>query len=243
MITRKTLSLYLSLVLSASLLNAVNYSHPGPATVACDLGSFVDGIRDSIEGIREGISGVVKFVESVTGLVKTIASLAGIEAVLLLLGVAAISSLIGLMGVPRGKTAFLLSLGCADALWVTWHASFGPLDAGFIAMVVKTNLILLAPLGVIALAARYGPVLGRIAAGAFRRVFPSRGGYGRDEMVEIFERYKDLHAGLEKSLLRDIIRAGEGKVKLSRGTRLLAGEVSRLSRELEKDGGPKKDGG
>ena len=243
MITRKTLSLYLSLVLSASLLNAVKTGHAVSGPVACDLGSFVDGIRESIDGIREGITGVVKFVESVTGLVKIIASLAGIEAVLLLLGVAAISSIIGLVGMPRGKTSFLVSLGCADALWVTWHASFGPIDAVFISSVVKTNLILLAPLGVIALAARYGPVLGRLAAGVFRRVFPARSGYGRDEMVEIFEKYKDLHAGLEKALLRDILRAGEGKVKLSPGTRLLAGEAARLSRELEKEGGPKKGAG
>jgi hypothetical protein len=243
MTTRKTLSLYLSLVLSASLFNAFAPVHPRTGPVACDLGSFVNGVRDSIDGIREGISGVVKFVESVTGLVKTIASLAGIEAVLLLLGVAAISSIIGLVGVPRGKTSFLVSLGCADALWVTWHASFGPLDAGFITSVVKTNLILLAPLGVIALAARYGPSLGRHAAGAFRRVFPSRGGYERDELVEIFERYRDLHSGLEKALLRDIIRAGDGKAGLSSGTRLLAGEVARLSRELENAGGGKKDGG
>ncbi|MBP7583972.1 MAG: hypothetical protein KBA61_08060 [Spirochaetes bacterium] len=234
----KTASIFLSI---AVLLSLVHFAAPGNApggSANCAFGDIVEDVRGSINAMKEKIHGLATFVETVTGAVKTIVSLAGIRAVMLLLGVMLISSLAYHLGVPRGKLSFLLSLACADALWVLWHRSFGPLDAAFAFTVAKTTLTVLAPFIAISLIGRAWPSLARMGRRAFRKVFP---GGGRDgaEVAEELQRYQSLHSGLESALLRDIIDAKGGRVHLSGDTRRLAAEMALLAGGLAEG---KKDG-
>ena len=112
----KTASIFLSIAVTLSLVQSVAPARTPGGAVNCAFGDIVEDVRGSINAMKEKIHGVAVFVETVTGAVKTIVSLAGIRAVMLLLGVMLISSLAYHLGIPRGKLSFLLSLACADAL-------------------------------------------------------------------------------------------------------------------------------
>lgn len=231
MTAQKTASLFLSIIITLSLCNIVTERHSAVSPVACAFGDIINDVRETVNGIREGINGVVRFVDTITGMARAVASLAGIRAVLLLLGAMVISSMTYHLGMPRGRGAFLLSLACADALWVLWHRSFVPIDYGFALSVIRTNLAVLAPFAAIAFASWSWPPLARGGRRLFRRVFRGSGRTS-EEMAEEMERYQALHASLESSLLRDIIGAGGGRVELSAGTKRLAAEMSVLAGEM-----------
>lgn len=195
---------------------------------------------DSMKEIRDGIAGIARFFETLTDVVSTVTSLTGFRVFVLLLAVMLVSSIFTFLGLPKGKTVFFLSLISVDALWIIWQRSFEPLSMGFFWVMIKANAILLAPVLVISLSARYLlPVFSRLArflGGLLRRILPSAKTISSEEIVNVLDRFQRQRDALEKSIIRDIVYMPKKGGMISASSKRLAAELSRTLEWIENSG-------
>lgn len=187
-------------------------------------GRSAAGLMDGLEELRTVAAGIGSF----TGKIAEFTSVIGIAVILLFLAILLISAGLGVLGVPRGKASFLMSLAIADGIWIAWKQSFDPGQFGYLQELLRSNLILLVPLLAVALvsflAARVPRLYRQVIAPRLRR---GRGHLSKNEMLQYLEEYQAARGDLERSLLNDIGRAGNEWVSLSPRTRESAKTLQR----------------
>ncbi|PKL39835.1 MAG: hypothetical protein CVV44_06335 [Spirochaetae bacterium HGW-Spirochaetae-1] len=165
----------------------------GPSFFKPAVPSVIRDIQDLITGINTFISRV----STVTGLV-------GFQTILLFISVLIISSGLSAIGLPKGKTVFLLSLAMADTLWILWKDSFNPESLSYLVPVLRANLILLIPLITYILLKAFVPFLFPQIRNVLFRLLPGSGRRLRDQLTretsrELMLKSLSLYITLQKN--------------------------------------------
>jgi hypothetical protein len=147
-------ALFASLLLFHNLTSSLEPAGAmSPAAAQC-------GITDTIEQIGLFIAAVKQFFTLLAG----IFSVTGLNTLVLFFAVVIISSGLSALGIPRGKSSFVLSLAAADAFWFAWERGLGTEIPAFLPAMIKSNLLLLLPLALVALASAAAPHIRRLPA-------------------------------------------------------------------------------
>ena len=215
--------------------NTENSSQPGGAAslkiecnIVSDISQAVDSIRESAAAIKNFADSLSKFFETVGSVISFIGSLIGAKALLLLAGAMIFSALLSMLGIPKGKLSFFISLICADCIWAAWRKSFEGMDSGFIWEMVKANLILIAPFLAIHLIRRYYPHLARAIRRMHGRIIGKDKKMAVDEALSLWERYKAIQSDFERALMADIVAGGENGATMSDETKRCAIEMQKI---------------
>ncbi len=215
--------------------NTEKITQPGGAAslkiecnIVSDISHAVDSIRESAAAIKSFADSLSRFFETVGSAISFIGSLIGAKALLLLAGAMIFSALLSMLGVPKGKLSFFISLICADCIWAAWRRSFENIDSGFVWEMIKANLILIAPFLVIHLIKGYYPYLTRALSRMYGRIAGKNKGMTKEEAVSFWERYKAIQSDFERALMDDIVAGGEDGVVVSDETKRCAMEMQKI---------------
>ncbi len=191
------------------------------------------GISSTLSEIKNFLSGINSFISSMLSITKLI----GFSTFVLFFFILLLSSGLSAIGIPRGKTSFLVSLLIADSLWIIWSRSFNPHSYDYLTHVGRTNLTILLPVISLAFAAWIFPLLfgklkGKIRLPGFRK----RKGYSGSETAKLSEEFADYSRGFQNSLVNDIISSHSKKdIVLSSETVNFSRKLKKLLDGLEKD--------
>lgn len=170
------------------------------------------GIMGSIEEIGVIFTGIQAFASRIIDFTSAI----GIATIVLFLAVLVLSSGLTMLGVPRGRASFLMSLLIADGVWFAWSQSFHPGSAAFLPGLMKSNILLLSPMAAVALTSF---LWSRGVRFYLWRVRPflrkKRGHFTKKEILRFIENYQRERDVLERSLIQDLGQAADGWVAIS----------------------------
>lgn len=194
-------------------------------------------MMETLQEITTLVNGIVAFFDKISSFTSFI----GLSTVLLFLGVLLLSAGFSVIGVPRGKASFLLSLAASDALWIAWEQSFNPGHYEYLPSLAKSNILILAPLVIVTVVAFLFPRAGDVLRRATRALMKNpRMSFSKSDMLELFEEYQFSRTDLERHLLQDISRSGNEPVSLSPDTIRSARALQKTVQRLAADETPKK---
>ncbi len=224
------------------LLLAAVVAAPGqrPAPGAASLAGLTD-ITESLQELTDAVRGIHSFLAGVSFISETI----GFGTILLFLAVIVFSAGYSALGLPKGKASFFSSLITADALWVLWNVSFNAPPAEYIISMIRSNLIVLCPLAVVAVITRAAPPLAvRIRSGV-RSLFGRRREIGAREAAALSGECQARSARLNRAVMEDILASGGtgDAVSLSAETRKSAEELREALDEFDAAAGRRKKQG
>jgi hypothetical protein len=187
------------------------------------------GIISTLREIKDFISGINSFISSIVSVTKLI----GFTTFVLFLFILLLSSGLSAVGIPRGRTSFIVSLLIADSIWIMWFRSFNPDSYDFLAQLGRANLIILLPVIFFAFAAWIFPLLkGKIKLPGFRK----RRGLSGSETGKLSEEFSHYSRGFQNALVNDIIASHSKKdILLSSETLKYSRKLKGLLDELEED--------
>ncbi len=200
--------------------------NPGLAALA-----DMTDITGSLKELSNVIQGINSFLSGVTIISQTI----GFGTILLFVAVLLFSAGYSAMGMPKGKAAFLSSLVTADALWAAWNVSLNTALSDYLAPMIKSNLIVLCPLIIVAVMSRAFPAAGRMIGSALSSLIGRKQKISAGTAADLFGEYRERCARLDRAVLEDIIAAGGGgkPVNLSPETRTRAEELRETLAKME----------
>ncbi len=181
------------------------------------------GLADTVQEMKalvEGISAFMDHFSAFTGFV-------GAGTIFLLITVLFLSAGFTAVGIPKGKTSFLVSLFTADLLWVLWKLSFKPVNYDFVGGMVRSNLILLLPMIAVIFIGRYFPRILPAAANGIKRVFNGKAS-SRKELTMNLEQFQDLSSRVASSITQDLLKTGKDTIYLSPESKRAIGELESL---------------
>jgi hypothetical protein len=194
-------------ITAALLFSLVDPPHQGAGvrlSALSDVTRALKDISDALDGIRSFLSGIA-FIS------KTI----GYETILLFIFIIIFSIGFSSIGVPRGKASFLVSLAAVDALWVLWKASVNARFADFFPQMLKSNLIVLSPLIVVAILARVFPLLLASLKNAVLSPFRRMRAFSRKRLAGLHQEFRARSEALDGLIRSDMAGADDEKITLS----------------------------
>ncbi len=166
-------------------------------------------IQNSIEQTKEFLASVERFVSTLSTVVTAVTSVVGSKTILLLLLVILISSGFRTLGMGAGLFSFLLSLFIADSLWFLWGKSVQTGLLSNLVTILKTNLIILAPVILYFLYKKYSvDIRNLIKRAVFRNFRSPMSLYEAEQMVLLLEHGSQ---DLIKKIGEDIKKGGKEK--------------------------------
>jgi hypothetical protein len=191
------------------------------------------GISSTLGEIKDFISGINSFISNIVSISKLI----GFSTFLLFLFILLLSSGLSAIGIPRGRTSFIVSLLIADSIWIMWARSINPGSYDFLTRVGRANLIILLPVILAAFAAWIFPLLFRKLRGKIRLPGFRKGKvYSGRETAKLSEEFSLYSRGFQDSLVNDIISSESKKdIFLSSETVKLSRKLRGLLEEIDED--------
>lgn len=221
-------TLYLSIMLLLSILGL-----HGPIDCTNSFMTYCS-LTKTLTETREALEGFLRFIGSISAIFKEISNIAGFRVIALLATVLFFSAVLSFIGVPKGKTSFLLALIIVNALWLLWEKSYN--SSSDYMTIVKTNGILLIPVvAFIALKRTLPLIYSRFISILYRRcnLFRRRL-YEKKNIIEILKRYQDCSNEFEKSLIEDILSASDDRITFSQSTNKSLGELDEIIKTIKR---------
>ena len=180
--------------------------------------------------IVEIVRGVHSFLSGIAIISETI----GFATVLLFLGVIVFSAGFTAVGVPKGIPSFIVSLVTADILWVLWNIAIKASPGECVAAMIRSNIIIIAPAVIAAVAARGAARLRRSLGGLVR----PRALLDGEQAASLLREYQERSSRLSSALAEDIIfaRKGDG-VRLTGKTLDQAGKLGETIEKIRERSG------
>ncbi|OHD72436.1 MAG: hypothetical protein A2W19_13920 [Spirochaetes bacterium RBG_16_49_21] len=169
----------------------------------------------SLKEISDILQGINAFISSIAFISQTI----GYDTILVFIAIIIFSIGFSSLGVPRGKASFLVSLAAVDSLWILWKAGITARFPDYLLPMLKTNLIVLAPLIIVAILARMFPFLRTAIKRAALSPFRKTPAFDKKSLVALYEEYQAQSGALNASILFEMLSSGaEEKIVLSAAT-------------------------
>jgi hypothetical protein len=194
-------------ITAALLFSLVDPSPQGAGARLPALSDVTQALKDisgTLEGIRSFMSGIA-FIS------KTI----GYETILLFIFVIIFSIGFSSIGVPRGKASFLVSLTAVDALWVLWKASVNARFADFFPQMLKSSLIVLSPLIVVAILARIFPLLLASLKNTMLSPFRRMRVFSKKRLAGLHQEFRARSEALDGCIRSEMAGTDDEKITLS----------------------------
>jgi hypothetical protein len=122
-------------------LSSVRSPQPANNHISAGISAGLTEIQSTFNEIKDFFSGIKSFFEKIASFTSFI----GFGTFVLLLVVFIFSSGLSAIGIPRGRTAFFISLALADSLWILWKESFAHQSPAYLLPLFRANAILLIP--------------------------------------------------------------------------------------------------
>lgn len=204
---------------------------PRAAGVAvADIGSLsstLESIERTFADVKDSLDGIQRFASGIAAVWRAISAVIDPRALALLAAVLIVSAGFSALGVPKGRTCFLVSLVFVNALWLLWGRSMNPDSIAFIPGMIKINIYLLLPYFLIVISAHFLPIIIRRAVRAFGR------GLDREEAQLLVERFDDESARARESIVRDLSAHEGERIRLSHISRSHLGELLRIIKKIQ----------
>jgi len=185
-------------------------------------------ITDALKKISDFLQGVNSFLSGISFISETI----GFGAIILVITIIVFSAGYSAVGVPRGKASFFASLITADIIWAMWKMSINAPITDYIFPLVRSNLIVMSPFAAALFLGRLAPFLFPKIRRKFSSLFRKKQHLEANEFLLLYYEYQVQTAGLNRSLVEDIMASRDNKrVNLSPETRL---NIDKLKHTLEK---------
>lgn len=172
------------------------------------ISSAIDSFNNTLNDMKIFVEDTKKTVNSISIFFKKIGSfidLIGSSTLLLFISVIFLSSGFSSIGVPKGIAAFLLSLLTADAVWILWEMSFSRGAAEILPGLIKSNLIIFAPLLSIWIIRYFWPKgVSLIKRIIYSKRYPA---IPKSTMLEISANMLNDWAEFQKNLTKDMLLA------------------------------------
>jgi hypothetical protein len=179
--------------------------------------------------IVEIVRGVHSFLSGIAIISETI----GFATVLLFLGVIVFSAGFTAVGVPKGIPSFIVSLVTANILWVLWNIALKASPGECVAAMIRSNIIIIAPAAITAVAARGSARLRRSLGGLLR----PRALLDGEQAASLIREYQERSSRLSSALAEDILFSRNGDaVRLSGRTLDQAGELGETIEKIRERG-------
>lgn len=186
-----------------------------------DITDTLSNIKSTLTELKETVYGIGAVFRALDYFTSTI----GFSTILLFLVVAAISSALRIIGIPRGKISFLISLVIANFLWLSLNNSFNPDTSGFSNSMIKANAILIGPAFLIMLFRFLYPRIKKMTGSALKR----GKALSPDRAAMLLREYQELSASFNGRALEEIISAKEsGEMRFSSEIRHQREELIRI---------------
>jgi hypothetical protein len=190
-----------------SLVDPSSQKYGARLSALSDVTQAFKDISGALEGIRTFLSGIA-FIS------KTI----GYETILLFIFVIVFSIGFSSIGVPRGKASFLVSLTAVDALWALWKASVNARFADFFPQMLKSNLIVLSPLILVAILARVFPFLTASLRTAVLSPFLRMRVFNKKRLAGLHQEFRARSEALDGLIRSEMVGSDDEKITLSAAT-------------------------
>lgn len=221
---------------SAGIFPLTAHANADEKGMFSDVTSALSEIKNTFNEIKETFAGIGRFFKNISIVTGTIARYVDPRAVLLLFWVLFFSAGFAAIGIPRGKTSFIISLISVDALWILWEKSMNP-ENWSIAMFVRVNLILLLPYFIFFALRKIVPVLYKKASIAITSrwkvpfLSPIK---EKEEAVFLAGQFKDTSEKFLNSLDKDVAGDNCKTVALSGTTRRYMFEIEKIIHRIYK---------
>jgi hypothetical protein len=200
---------------SACITAALLFSlfDPSPQVAGAGLSALTD-VGQALKDISGALEGIRSFLSGIAFISKTI----GYETILLFIFVIVFSIGFSSIGVPRGKASFIVSLAAVDALWGLWKASVNARFADFFPQMLKSNLIVLSPLIVVAILARVFPLLAASLTNAVLSHFHRMRAFSKKRLAGLHQEFRARSEALDGLLRSQMAGPDDDKITLSVAT-------------------------
>lgn len=200
---------------------------------------IISGVGSSIDEAAEIIKGIGGFINSLKTMISVFTGIIGLRAIVLFIVVSVIGGGLSFIGIPRGKTSFFLSLLVTDLFWFVWITNMSPDSIELLSRVwtiVKTNLILIIPFGLIYFfksKSRFRRSVIRFVSGIIP--FAGRNKHlKRNNVLKLTEDLLDKSLKFQKSLFNDLMNQNKNDdVFLSPETIDQKKELEELLKEIK----------
>jgi hypothetical protein len=186
--------------------------------------SALSGLKDTISVVSADIhelQGVVKTLGSITSKFSIIIQAIGLPAIVLFAGIIFFSMALNVLGIPYGPLCFFSALAISNAIWMIIHLQFKQLDSSFIASILKTNGIILAPFILINMLKTFLPKLFSTVGGKLSYFFMKKK-YSfpeKEKVIGLLKDYQSSSSNLYRSLISDLMKTEKNEVVLSSATK------------------------
>ena len=143
---RCQITLFLSLILACNIVSLFSFFTAPPSCLSC-------GFSESLDHLGKIVTALTDFFS----VIKSVLTITGLNTLVLLLMVTLFSAALNVVGVPRGKMSFLISLAAADSLWFAWEKAMNTEPGVFLPAMLKSNALLLLPLMMVAVMTGIAP--------------------------------------------------------------------------------------
>ena len=139
-------TLFLSLILTRNILSLFSFFTAPHSYLLC-------GFTESLDHLGKIVTALTDFFS----VIKSVLTITGVNTLVLLIMVTIFSAGLNVVGLPRGKTSFLISLAAADSLWFAWEKAMNTEPGVFFPAMLKSNTLLVLPLTIVAVITGIAP--------------------------------------------------------------------------------------
>jgi hypothetical protein len=167
----------------------------------------ISDISETLQEISNVLKGIYSFISSLSS-IPLLSTTIGFDTILLFIGIVVFTAGFSAIGVPKGKFSFLASLVTADALWVLWKESMKAEFPGYLAPILKSNLIVLTPFILVMIFSAAFPHLWMKFKRSITSLFHRKTAFNKKDFLALYDEYQERSTELNRLIVSDMLASG-----------------------------------